>query len=66
MRVVAEGVEEKGQVEFLASQGCDMIQGFVFAKPMGGADYVDRMKKNMDRIKGNTDIKGGNTDGQDI
>ena len=58
MRVVAEGVEEKGQVEFLASQGCDMIQGFVFAKPMGGADYVDRMKKNMDRLNGIT----GNTE----
>ncbi|MGN1120448.1 MAG: putative bifunctional diguanylate cyclase/phosphodiesterase, partial [Oscillospiraceae bacterium] len=34
MRVVAEGVEKKEQVDFLAGQGCDMIQGFFFAKPM--------------------------------
>ena len=34
MRIVAEGVEKKEQVDFLAGQGCDMIQGFYFAKPM--------------------------------
>ena len=34
MQVVAEGIEQKHQVEFLAEQGCDMIQGFYFAKPM--------------------------------
>ena len=45
MRTVAEGVEDKDQVEFLASQGCDMIQGFIFAKPMPAADYMDRMRK---------------------
>ena len=34
MKVVAEGVETKEQVQFLAEQGCDLIQGFYFAKPM--------------------------------
>ena len=43
MRTVAEGVEEKEQVDFLASQGCDMIQGFYFAKPMPGGDYEKRL-----------------------
>ncbi len=32
--VVAEGVENKGQYDFLVQIGCDMIQGFYFAKPM--------------------------------
>ena len=43
MRTVAEGVEEKNQVDFLAEQGCDMIQGFYFAKPMPKDEYEERM-----------------------
>ena len=43
MRIVAEGVEKKDQVDFLASQECDMIQGFYFAKPMPAAEYESRM-----------------------
>ena len=43
MRTVAEGVEEKNQVDFLAEQGCDMIQGFYFAKPMPKDEYELRM-----------------------
>ena len=40
MKTVAEGVEEKEQVDFLASLDCDMIQGYYFAKPMPKADYM--------------------------
>lgn len=34
MRIVAEGVERKDQVEFLAGIDCDMIQGFYFSEPL--------------------------------
>ena len=34
MRVITEGVETKEQVERLRSFGCDMFQGYFFAKPM--------------------------------
>ena len=34
MQVVAEGIETVEQVEFLSETGCDLIQGFYFAKPM--------------------------------
>ena len=34
MRTVAEGIEVKEQVDFLAELGCDLIQGYYFAKPM--------------------------------
>ena len=43
MRIVAEGVEVREQVDFLAGEGCDMIQGYFFAKPMPGNEYEDRM-----------------------
>ncbi len=39
MVIVAEGIETKEQVAFLERIGCDMIQGFYFAKPMPIADY---------------------------
>lgn len=34
MPVITEGVETKEQVDFLKGVGCDMFQGFYFAKPM--------------------------------
>jgi EAL domain-containing protein (putative c-di-GMP-specific phosphodiesterase class I) len=34
LRTVAEGVETRAQADFLAKQGCDVLQGFLFARPM--------------------------------
>jgi len=34
MSVVAEGVEEAAQVEFLKEIGCDVLQGYYFSKPI--------------------------------
>lgn len=34
LRVIAEGVEQVGQLEFLRANGCDAFQGFLFAKPL--------------------------------
>lgn len=45
MRTVAEGVEVREQVDFLATQDCDMIQGYFYAKPMPGSEYEVRMKE---------------------
>ncbi|MCR5213450.1 MAG: EAL domain-containing protein [Eubacterium sp.] len=45
MKIVAEGIEEKSQVEFLAEEECDMIQGYYFAKPMPGNEYEERMRQ---------------------
>lgn len=39
MRIVAEGIESKEQVDFLSDLGCDLIQGYYFAKPMPVVEY---------------------------
>lgn len=45
MSVVAEGIEEKEQVEFLAGLGCDMIQGYYFAGPLPVGVFEKKMER---------------------
>ncbi len=35
---VAEGVEEQKQYEYLYSIGCDVIQGYLFGRPLAAED----------------------------
>ena len=46
MCVVAEGIERKEQVDFLASQGCDMIQGLYFAEPMPVEEFEKKVEED--------------------
>lgn len=39
MRIVAEGIETREQVDFLAEKNCDLIQGYYFAKPMSVEEF---------------------------
>ncbi len=39
LQVVAEGVEEKHQLEFLRGQGCDLIQGYLIGRPLPAAEF---------------------------
>ncbi len=39
LKIVVEGVETKGQYEYIKKLGCDMIQGYYFAKPMPFEDF---------------------------
>ena len=41
MATVAEGVETPEQVAFLETTGCDIIQGYVFARPMPAAEFTE-------------------------
>lgn len=42
MKIVAEGIESKEQVEFLTAQECDLIQGYFYAKPMPVAEFAQK------------------------
>ena len=39
IEVVAEGVETVEQLEFLARQGCDQVQGYLIGRPLSAADF---------------------------
>lgn len=38
LRMVAEGVETEGQLDFLNAHDCDVIQGYLFSRPLPEAD----------------------------
>ena len=41
LTVVAEGVEDEASVEVLRKLGCDLIQGFVYSKPLVEREFGD-------------------------
>jgi len=41
MKVVAEGIEDEAQLEFLREQGCETAQGYLVSKPLTGTQYMD-------------------------
>lgn len=42
MEVITEGVENKEQVDFLTEFGCDIFQGYYFAKPMPIEEFEEK------------------------
>lgn len=46
IKVIAEGVENEAQLNFLKSVGCDYAQGYWFSKPVPGHDFELLLSKN--------------------
>ncbi|NWJ95089.1 MAG: EAL domain-containing protein [Chloroflexi bacterium] len=47
MRVVAEGVETKAQMEFLRTIGCEEGQGYLFSKPLPPNELENLIDSNL-------------------
>jgi EAL domain-containing protein (putative c-di-GMP-specific phosphodiesterase class I) len=43
--VIAEGVEELSQIEFLNQVGCYLIQGYYYSKPLTTDELIDLLKR---------------------
>jgi len=52
--VVAEGVETQEQLDFLLSQGCKIIQGFLFCKPIAADEFEKLLRSQMKPAASNT------------
>ena len=47
MDIIAEGVEHREQVEFLQSVNIDLVQGYLYDKPLTKADFEKRLKDKI-------------------
>jgi diguanylate cyclase (GGDEF)-like protein len=56
LRVVAEGVENEGQLEFLQRYGCDEMQGYLVSRPVPAEAFADILSGRagllLDRTRG--------------
>lgn len=48
LQVVAEGVETEEQAEFLISNGCGLLQGYLYARPIPIQDWIRNMLMPID------------------
>lgn len=49
MKTVAEGVETTGQMKYLKEVGCDIVQGYLFDKPLPEQLFEQRLEEGYER-----------------
>ncbi|MET0328214.1 MAG: EAL domain-containing protein [Luteimonas sp.] len=47
--VIAEGIEDAAQFEFLQGQGCRLFQGYLFGRPMPVAEFEGLVRETAER-----------------
>ncbi len=47
LTTVAEGVETPEQLELLESMDCDIVQGFIFDRPLPEKEFIQRLKQRV-------------------
>ena len=45
LEVVAEGVERREHVQFMADRGCDWVQGFVYGAAVSAPDFTELLRQ---------------------
>ena len=48
LRVLAEGVENETQVEFLRARGCQVAQGFLYSRPLDADRFTDLLEQQTE------------------
>ena len=48
MPVLAEGVETKEQLAFLAKEQCDEVQGYHFCRPIPAREFEQYLRLNLE------------------
>ncbi len=44
IKIIAEGIESPEQISYLRKIGCDVIQGYVYSKPLPADEFVEYVK----------------------
>lgn len=50
LKIVAEGVENKQQLDFLISKDCDYIQGYYYSKPLPSDEFTKLLQQDRQKI----------------
>ena len=59
LKVIAEGVETQGQAQWLREQGCDILQGYLYGKPMSGEAFGALVENRDPNEMDGTQASGG-------